>query len=330
MSDRALNVAQVLWEERVALARPIASRAPAAAEKKASQRLPENDVNGSTENRPESLTEVYRRLNEDNHWALCLSGGGIRSGAFALGILQRFASQPVAPKCNMDEPGSLLQQFEYLSTVSGGGYIGSWLSGWLLQERKRCAAAGSKSDGANAVVAALNGRTKDHEEVEPISNLRRDSHYLAPSFSPISPDVWSAIAGAARNLYLNWILFVPPMILAVLTTKAMAYAFIESVGINPRSVLFVLGAAAICLVIALSFSAANRPSRGLINASQPQFLIFDMAIFLVGAWLLIVVLGSPHGQEAVSCVFHVLRIDNVELCGSVPLGTELNCAGALH
>jgi len=85
-------------------------------------------------------------------------------------------------------------------------------------------------------VAALNGRIKDHEEFEPISNLLRDSHYLAPSFSPISPDLWRDIAGMVRNLCLNWILLVPPMILAGLTTKAMAYAFIDSLGINQQSV----------------------------------------------------------------------------------------------
>src|SRR5207302_293625 len=48
--------------------------------------------------------------------ALCLSGGGIRSGTFALGLLQGLARH------------KLLQKFHYLSTVSGGGYIGSWLT----------------------------------------------------------------------------------------------------------------------------------------------------------------------------------------------------------
>ena len=51
--------------------------------------------------------------------ALSLSGGGIRSAAFALGIIQGLADK------------GLLQQLNYLSTVSGGGYIGSWLSAWL-------------------------------------------------------------------------------------------------------------------------------------------------------------------------------------------------------
>ena len=48
--------------------------------------------------------------------ALCLSGGGIRSAAFSLGVLQALAQR------------QLLREFHYLSTVSGGGYIGAWLT----------------------------------------------------------------------------------------------------------------------------------------------------------------------------------------------------------
>ena len=50
--------------------------------------------------------------------ALCISGGGIRSATFALGALQGLAEL------------GILENFDYLSTVSGGGYIGSWLTAW--------------------------------------------------------------------------------------------------------------------------------------------------------------------------------------------------------
>ena len=51
--------------------------------------------------------------------ALCFSGGGIRSATFGLGVLQSLARL------------GLLNRFDYLSTVSGGGYIGSWLTAWI-------------------------------------------------------------------------------------------------------------------------------------------------------------------------------------------------------
>jgi hypothetical protein len=49
---------------------------------------------------------------------LALSGGGIRSAAFNMGVLQTLSQS------------GLLRHVDYLSTVSGGGYIGSCLS-WL-------------------------------------------------------------------------------------------------------------------------------------------------------------------------------------------------------
>jgi hypothetical protein len=315
MGDTALNLAQVLWEERIALARTrpggsvVEPRKPSNGDELGGAIEPEDSLAAKEKDRPHHIREIYRILNADNRWALCLSGGGIRSAAFALGILQRFAAQPIAPKVSTDEAGSVLQQFEYLSTVSGGGYIGCWLSAWLFQERKKRAETGRSLNGsANAVIAALTGRIDDHAEFGTISNLRRDSHYLAPSFSAISPDLWSDIAGVVRNLFLNWILFIPPMILAVLITKALAYMFIDALGVNKQSAWFVIImiAATFCFIVGLSFAAANRPARGLINASQAQFLLCDLAIFLTGAALLIFILGSPNGEQTLAYLVGVV------------------------
>src|SRR5262249_16057486 len=56
---------------------------------------------------------------------LAFSGGGIRSATFNLGFLQGLASL------------GLLKQFDYLSTVSGGGYIGGWFGAWVRREGGR-------------------------------------------------------------------------------------------------------------------------------------------------------------------------------------------------
>ena len=52
---------------------------------------------------------------------LALSGGGIRSASFALGVMQALAYN------------GWLKRIDYLSTVSGGGYIGGSLT-WLLHK----------------------------------------------------------------------------------------------------------------------------------------------------------------------------------------------------
>ena len=63
--------------------------------------------------------------------ALCLSGGGIRSASFSLGILEGLSLFSDPAKGN-----GLMHSLDYLSTVSGGGYIGSWLISWAHQRRK--------------------------------------------------------------------------------------------------------------------------------------------------------------------------------------------------
>ena len=63
------------------------------------------------------LSEERRAIGavpNDELVGLAISGGGIRSATFALGLLESLKA------CN------LLSKFHYLSTVSGGGYIGSW------------------------------------------------------------------------------------------------------------------------------------------------------------------------------------------------------------
>jgi predicted acylesterase/phospholipase RssA len=56
-------------------------------------------------------------------FGLALSGGGIRSATFNLGMLQGLAHF------------KLLSHVDYLSTVSGGGYIGAWLTAWIKRVR---------------------------------------------------------------------------------------------------------------------------------------------------------------------------------------------------
>ena len=60
------------------------------------------------------------RLGEaDAPWSgIGLSGGGIRSATFCLGVLQALAEK------------DLLRRFDYISSVSGGGYIATSLQWW--------------------------------------------------------------------------------------------------------------------------------------------------------------------------------------------------------
>ncbi len=59
-----------------------------------------------------------RQAEEAKLVGISMSGGGIRSATFNLGVLQALAD------------ADLLRKIDYISAVSGGSYIASWLVGW--------------------------------------------------------------------------------------------------------------------------------------------------------------------------------------------------------
>lgn len=136
--------------------------------------------------------ETYKQAHEKQLVGLAFSGGGIRSATFNLGILQGLASL------------GLLKKFDYLSTVSGGGYIGSWLTGWIRR------AGDLKTVAANLIP----DRTEQPCGQEPtqIHFLRDYSNYLTPRKGLFTVDTWTAVAIYLRNLLVNW-----PILLGVLT-----------------------------------------------------------------------------------------------------------------
>ncbi|MDQ7246885.1 patatin-like phospholipase family protein [Dongia sedimenti] len=149
--------------------------------------------------------------------ALCLSGGGIRSAAFAFGVIQALARK------------SALDHFHYLSTVSGGGYIGSWLTAGLHRRGKK-----TMIEDLGPWQPSL-GR-----EPNPIRWLRRYHSFLTPKLGITSGDTWTAIALVGRNLFLNWLVFLP-LIVSVLLACHIYLAVMDAGGANSHFKAFVGG-----------------------------------------------------------------------------------------
>jgi hypothetical protein len=204
----------------------------------------------------------YRSLNELNRGAICCSGGGIRSATFCLGIVQALAGYDVKARqwpTEVEPPNSLLGHFHYLSTVSGGGYFGSWLSSWRARE------------GFATLIANLTGRPRG-PDVEPpeISWLRAYSNYLTPQLGIASADTWAAVAISGRNLILNWLIIIPVVCLVLLTLKIIATVSVWAahrgyddllVRNDDHRVIYVLLFGVACLVGAQAFTTRHRPPR---------------------------------------------------------------------
>ena len=144
------------------------------------------------------LNAVYAMLHHRRRSALCLSGGGIRSATFALGVLQGLAQHSFSHHEHEEKP-RLLAEFDFLSTVSGGGYIGSWFSSWVQRE------------GVAPVLRRLAYRTADKldPEAKPVRHLREYTNYLDPKIGLFSADTWTLAATIVRNILLNWFVLLP-------------------------------------------------------------------------------------------------------------------------
>jgi hypothetical protein len=141
--------------------------------------------------------------------ALCLSGGGIRSAAFSLGALQGLARH------------KLLSQFDYLSTVSGGGYTGAWLTAWAHHHALQGDAAELGATAGFEDVEALLASRPEHAptEIGPFRWLRRNQRFLNPRSGFLSADLWATLALFLRDLLLNWLVYFPAIAALMLTPR---------------------------------------------------------------------------------------------------------------
>ena len=118
---------------------------------------------------------------------LALSGGGIRSAVFNLGLLQAL------------ENHQLLKNIDYMSTVSGGGYIGSCLT-WLKSIRPEESPFGvSREDYSGTAGMTL-------------SWLRSHGKYLTAGDGL---SAWSLVAALLTGTLINLIVVVPPLFLII-------------------------------------------------------------------------------------------------------------------
>jgi hypothetical protein len=232
-------------------------------------RLPDGYPAGVADE-PRRLAAIFAAIHAKKHAALCLSGGGIRSASFALGVLQGLARR------------RLLDAFDYMSTVSGGGYTGGWLSAWLFNAQ----AAGQSTAQIFEVLAGKNGSSTT-PEAEPIRRIREYSNYLDPKLGLMSVDVWSLVSTVARNLLLNWLVLVPFLAAALLVPR-LYYAstmlgtqdWIDSEDLMWWSG-FLLVAGSGLLALALVYICVDLPAVGNGQHTQSAFIVLCLLPLLV-------------------------------------------------
>ncbi len=193
------------------------------------------------------FTAIHNLPPDDERAALCLSGGGIRSATFSLGVLQGLAQQ------------GQLRRFHYLSTVSGGGYIGSWLTAWFQREQQRLGAGATADDARESVISTL-AAVGAGQAVEPLplQRLRAYSSYLSP-VRGLSADFFTLLAIYLRNLALNWMVLLPVLV-AVLLVPRLHLAVLQSAPPAAWMMAAVAVAAVLCVGLTIAFMASDLPA----------------------------------------------------------------------
>ncbi len=185
---------------------------------------------------------------------LALSGGGIRSASFALGVLQGLARAGV------------LERVDYLSTVSGGGYIGSSLT-WFVH-RGYSVKGGKVPFGVpgEGVREARPGKGKGEKDVSDRSRilnfLRQRGNYLDPGKGL---NLASLFAVVLRSMVLALAVYVPVLVAALFLAETLdgfePLPLLWSIALNAFHWAAAL-LAAIFLVCSAAYSVFTYPRRG--------------------------------------------------------------------
>ena len=218
------------------------------------------------------IEKERKRIGKDKDLCgLSLSGGGIRSAAFGLGVMQGLVA-------GNDKTGNVLKEIDYLSTVSGGGFIGSSLT-WFLHngipgenmvaekiidkgisggdEIYPIKAAGTSKETFPFGEKNIGGRVGNKRN-KVLDFIRQHCNYLLPGNGL---DITSLFAIVTRSMFVSlFVYFTLLTVVMAILLKVFAYcpmtSFCCSDGVIIKSKMgmsLICGAIILLIILAISF-----------------------------------------------------------------------------
>jgi predicted acylesterase/phospholipase RssA len=224
---------------------------------------------------------------------LAFSGGGIRSATFNLGVLQGLADL------------GLVSIFDYLSTVSGGGYIGSWLVAWMQRKNPPYVYERLRTDWAD--------RTEEGEPRE-VQFLREYSNYLTPKLGLFSGDTWAFIGAYVRNLLLNQIILGSVLIALLLLSRPLVLEFWRIAHENASWIPLALGCVLLCVALGTTISNLSNIVPTLWSSREDQLFASPWQVNLL---VLLPATGAVWLLWAWWWGFHAIRKSGGHSAGQV-------------
>jgi hypothetical protein len=211
---------------------------------------------------------------------VAFSGGGIRSATFNLGVLQKLSNI------------GLLGKVDYLSTVSGGGYTGSWLAAWI--KKNGCLPF---HDFLPQLKNLLSPSCPDPRAItqKPIRFLREFSNYLTPRTGSFGFDTWTMAAVYTRNVALNQGVLVAFLGALLLLPRLLVYPdhYIEAGTWMVKLSAVLLLVAVLCMSINLrkAVAASLGPPGRISKFVGAKLPILPNAFYKPG-WIQVLVIGN--------------------------------------
>lgn len=165
-------------------------------------------ANGLKATRPQAYNDLSPKDRLSHKWGICISGGGIRSATMGLGAIQKFMRD------------SVFRYYDYMSTVSGGGYIASCVSSLLsypndpnvknadlkTQEGETVTLGVDRNDAPFLTRSKLEKDQSDFTPKHQLYHLLTHGEYLTRNRSLFSLDikrfVSAVLGGAISNIFL--------------------------------------------------------------------------------------------------------------------------------
>jgi len=159
----------------------------------------------------------------------------------------------------------LLKFVDYLSTVSGGGFIGSWFATWIKREGDMANVVNQLKPQRVDQAAAKRGYDPELKpglvgkaQPEPIFHLREFSNYLSPKLSFFSGDSWALIAIYLRNFIANQLVLLPFITALLLLTRLYLVTLASRSVISGSNAALATGVLAVAAFAMSAYAAATK------------------------------------------------------------------------
>jgi hypothetical protein len=220
-------------------------------------------IAGAGEKDPDPYAEPWVVFTPKDRFGIALSGGGIRSATFGLGLLQ-----------GLEDLG-VLKYVDYLSTVSGGGYIGGFWSAWRARDARQGASPPDQR-------ASPFGRNQLFSEEPEVRHLREFSRFLLPRLGLLETEFWGAIMTVIGGMI--------PSLLTAISAISLAWCvwilLVASLTVGPLLASIVLGALVLLLLMVFEgkWLASHKSDPNEIAEKVFRFAAVGASVLISVVW----------------------------------------------